>query len=57
MNTDPPEDEEERKKDAVVYVYLRGANGMEESFREKGYVTVPADACYGVAYRQEVYGE
>lgn len=57
MNADPPEDEEERKKDAVVYIYLRGANGMEESFREKGYVTVPADACYGVAYRQEVYGE
>lgn len=57
MNVNPPEDEEERRKDTVVYVYLRGKNGMEESFIERGYVTVPADECYGVAYRQEVYGD
>ncbi len=57
MNEDPPEDEEERKQDAVVYVYPRGVNDMGEMFRGMGYVTVPADDCYGVAYRQEVYGE
>lgn len=40
--------------DPVVYVY---PYSLEESFREHGYVTVHADACYGVAYREEVYGK
>lgn len=54
LNMDTPGDMAEMEKDEVVYVY---PYGMEEGFRERGYVTVHADACYGVAYREEVYGE
>ena len=53
MGMNPPEDAELRKTDTTVYVY---PYGLEESFRERGYVTVHADACYGVAYREEIYG-
>ncbi len=49
-----PEDEGQMECDPVVYVY---PYSLEESFREHGYVTVHADACYGVAYREEVYGK
>lgn len=49
-----PEDVEQMKKDTVVYVY---PHAMEEYFREHGYVTIHADACYGVAYREEIYGK
>lgn len=54
MERDTPEDVEQMKKDTVVYVY---PHVMEESFRERGYVTIHADACYGVAYREEIYGD
>lgn len=48
-----PEEEEQMERDTVVYVY---PYSLEEEFRKHGYVTVHADACYGVAYREEVYG-
>ena len=54
MEQGAPEDVEQMKKDTVVYVY---PYGMEEDFREHGYVTIHADACYGVAYRAEIYGK
>lgn len=50
----PPAGEEELKTDTVVYVY---PHMLENMFTECGYVTVHADACYGVAYREEIYGE
>jgi len=54
MGLEPPEEEEQREKDTTVYVYPYAA---EDAYRERGYVTVHADACYGVAYREEVYGK
>lgn len=47
-----PEDMEQRRKDNIVYVY---PYSMEDDFTGCGYVTVHADACYGVAYREEIY--
>lgn len=54
MEKNPPEDAEQMKRDTTVYIY---PYGLEDGFRERGYVTVHADACYGVAYRKEIYGE
>lgn len=54
MGLSCPENMEQMKKDPVVYVY---PYGLEEGFRDRGYVTVHTDDCYGVAYRAEVYGE
>lgn len=54
IGMNPPEDTEEVKKDKIVYVY---PYMLEEDFKKRGYVTVQADACYGVAYREEVYGK
>ncbi len=49
----PPTDPEALEKDPVVYVY---PHMTENLFQELGYITVHADACYGVAYREEIYG-
>lgn len=53
IGTEPPADKEAQKNDTLVYVY---PYMMESLFSECGYVTVHADACYGVAYREEIYG-
>lgn len=56
IGKDAPEDAEEIRQDKIVYVYPHGSiTGLDEKFREHGYVTVRADACYSVAYRGEVY--
>lgn len=49
----PPSDTEAMQEDSIVYVYTYMT---EDLFRELGYRTVQADACYGVAYREEIYG-
>lgn len=52
-----PENAEEIRQDKLVYVYPHSRyGGVEETFRERGYVIVRADDCYSVAYRKEVYG-
>lgn len=53
MGLEPPKDPEQMAKDTTVYIF---PYMLEEGFRENGYVTVHADACYAVAYREEIYG-
>lgn len=40
-----PEEDEDA---AIVYVY-----SMEDALREAGYITIHADECYGVAYKEK----